>query len=100
MKFLVPPLGAVKSHKTCYTDLMIEKTVFVLYKNIPSERYAPYKDRHRPIHARNQEVIKTRMKVEKRLIEHENAERIKEEIRFERRIEKEIAAHKRLLNII
>lgn len=79
---------------------MIEKLIFVLYKNIPSERYTPYKDRHRPIHVKNQEVIKNRMKIEKRANLKEMAKDIKEEIRYQRRIEKEYAAHKRLLNII
>lgn len=80
--------------------VMIEKLTFVLYKNIPSERYTPYKDRHRPIHVKNQEVIKNRMKTEKRANLKEMAKDIKEEIRYQRRIEKEYAAHKRLLNII
>lgn len=79
---------------------MIEKTTFVIYKHIPAERYAPYKDRHRPIHARNQDVIKKRMKTEKRSIQKEMVENRNEEIRYQRRIEKEYAAHKRLLNII
>lgn len=79
---------------------MIEKTTFVIFKNIPEERYAPYKDRHRVIHARNQEVVKTRYKTEKRLIEKELVENRNEEIRYQRRIEKEYATHKRLLNII
>lgn len=84
----------------CYTLTMIGKMTFVIYKNIPSERYAPYKDRHRPIHARNQDVIKSRMKLEKRLMEKEIVEDMKEQIRYQRRVEKEYAAHRRLLNII
>lgn len=80
--------------------VMIEKLTFVLYKNIPSERYTAYKDRHRPIHVKNQEFIKNRMKIEKRANLKEMAKDIKEEIRYQRRIEKEYAAHKRLLNII
>lgn len=79
---------------------MIEKMTFVIYKNIPSERYAPYKDRHRPIHTRNQSVIKSRIKLEKRLMEKEIVENMREEIHYQRRVEKEYAAHKRLLNII
>lgn len=79
---------------------MIEKMTFVLYKNIPSERYTPYKDRHRPIHARNQDFIKNRIKTEKRSNLKEMVKEINEEIRYQRRIEKEYAAHKRLLNII
>jgi hypothetical protein len=79
---------------------MIEKTTLVFFKHIPEERYAPYKDRHRVIHARNQEDIKIRYKAEKRLREKELVENRNEEIRYQRRIEKEYATHKRLLNII
>lgn len=79
---------------------MMQKMVFVLYKNIPSERYIPFKDRHRPLHVRNQEFIKERMKTEKRTNLKEMANDIKEEIRYQRKLDKEYAAHKRLLNII
>ncbi|MEA9356210.1 hypothetical protein SHI21_08355 [Bacteriovorax sp. PP10] len=79
---------------------MIEKMTFVIYKNIPSERYAPYKDPHRPLHARSLDVVKKRIKLEKIMMEKEIVENMKEEIRYQRRVEKEYAAHRRLLNII
>lgn len=79
---------------------MIEKMTFIIYKNIPSERYSLHKDLHRPIHARNLDVVKKRIKLEKRLMEKEIIENVNAEIRYQRRIEKEYAAHKRLLNII
>lgn len=80
---------------------MISKTTLVFYKHIPAERYAAYKDRHRPIHARNIEVIKKRMKVEKRTREREVVTHTQKEITRERKIEKEYAISRhRLLNII
>lgn len=73
---------------------------FVLFKSIPSERYAPYKDRHIPIHARNIEAAKKRQKVEKRLIEKEELQRRTELFIREKKIETAINEHFRLLNVI
>lgn len=76
------------------------KNPFILLKNIPSERYTPYKDRHIPIHARNQEVIKKRLKTEKKLIERNEHEKLRLEILREKKVEKEMAAQYKLLNVI
>lgn len=73
---------------------------FVLFKNIPSERYAPYKDRHIPIHARNIEALKKRHKVEKRMIEKEELQKRTEQFIREKKIETAINNHFRLLHVI
>lgn len=71
-----------------------------LFKNIPSERYSPYKDRHVPIHARNIEAIKKRHKTEKRMIEKEELQKRTEQFIREKKIETAINNHFRLLNVI
>lgn len=72
----------------------------VLFKNIPSERYSPYKDRHIPLHARNLEMVKTRNKIEKRMIEKETLQKRTEQFIREKKIETAINNYFKLLNII
>jgi hypothetical protein len=73
---------------------------FILLKSIPSERYAAYKDRHIPIHARNIEELKKRHKVEKRMIEKEELQKRTEQFIKEKKLEAAINNHFKLLNII
>lgn len=73
---------------------------FVLFKKIPSERYAAYKDLHVPIHARNIEELKKRHKVEKRMIEKEELQKRTEQFIKEKKLEAAINNHFKLLNII
>lgn len=80
--------------------MTINSRPFILLKNIPSERYVPYKDRHRSIHAHNMEVIKHRHKTEKRKLERYDEKKLAEKIEYEKKVEKEVAQQYRLLNII
>lgn len=75
-------------------------TSVILFKEIPPERDMPYKDRHRTIHARNQEAIKEMMKVEKRTILREIQEKTVAKIIQERETQKHFADQYRLLNVI
>ena len=78
----------------------ILKKPFVLYKNIPSERYGPYKDRHILIHDRNLETIKKNKKNEARKVEHEILQKkVEQHIKY-KKIETAINNHFKLLNII
>lgn len=71
-----------------------------LFKSIPSERYTPYRDRHIPIHARNMEVSKKRLKTEKNLIEKETLQKnITQYVRV-KKIETAINNYFKLLNVI
>lgn len=73
---------------------------FVSFKNIPAERYVPYKDRHASIHAHNIEELKKRHKVEKRIIEKEERQKRTEQFIKEKKLEAAITNHFKLLNII
>lgn len=72
----------------------------ILFKEIPPERNILYQDRHRKIHARNQEAIKEMMKVEKRTILREILEKTVAKITQERETQKYFADQYRLLNVI
>ena len=80
--------------------MTILKENFVLYKNIPSERYSPYKDRHIPIHLRNLETVKKNKKTEARKVENEILQKKVEQYIKYKKIETAINNHFKLLNII
>ncbi len=80
--------------------MQILNTPFVLYKNIPQERYSPFKDRHIPIHVRNLETFKKNKENENKKIENEIFQKkVAQYIKFKKN-ETAINNHFKLLNII
>lgn len=71
-----------------------------LFKNIPSERYTQYKDRHLAVHNRNLEATKKTQKAQARMTEKEDLKIRTQEFIKEKKIETAISNYFKLLNIV